>query len=250
MHVHLLFAKKRIIRYNFNNTPSKGGVYFILREIIMQMLQIAIDGPAGSGKSTVAKEIAKRLDITYLDTGAMYRAVTLAVLNENADVNDALALKRVVDAIDLDITHSHLFISGKDVTEDIRMPEVTQNVSFVSMDGYVRNKMVELQRKIASGKSVIMDGRDIGTVVLPDAPYKFYLIADPVERAKRRKLELEAKGLVIDLEALTQEIITRDTLDSGRVVSPLKPAEDAIEIDTTHLNIEEVIQKIMSLIKA
>lgn len=214
----------------------------------MQMLQIAIDGPAGSGKSTVAKEIAKRLNITYLDTGAMYRAVTLAALTQGADVHDADALKTVVDQIDLDITQTQFFLSGKDVTDDIRTPFVTQNVSFVSMDAYVRHKMVELQRKIASGKSVIMDGRDIGTVVLPKANYKFYLVADARERAKRRQLELEAKGHAVDLEALTQDIIKRDQLDSGREVSPLKPAEDAIEIDTTFIGIEEVIQKIMSYI--
>lgn len=214
----------------------------------MQMLQIAIDGPAGSGKSTVAKEIAKRLNITYLDTGAMYRAVTLAALTQGADVHDADALKTVVDQIDLDITQTQFFLSGKDVTDDIRTPFVTQNVSFVSMDAYVRHKMVELQRKIASGKSVIMDGRDIGTVVLPKANYKFYLVADARERAKRRQLELEAKGHTVDLEALTQDIIKRDQLDSGREVSPLKPAEDAIEIDTTFIGIEEVIQKIMSYI--
>lgn len=215
----------------------------------MSYLQIAIDGPAGSGKSTVAKEIAKRLEITYLDTGAMYRAITLSAIRQNVDLQDSDALKAIVDAIDLDITPTHFYIGGEDVTDVIRTPEVTRNVSFVSMDGYVRSRMVALQQKIASDKSVIMDGRDIGTVVLPFANYKFFLVADPVERAKRRKLEFDVKGYETTLEALTQEIIARDKLDSEREVSPLKRAEDAIEIDTTCLSIEEVIQKILTYIQ-
>lgn len=215
----------------------------------MSYLQIAIDGPAGSGKSTVAKEIAKRLEITYLDTGAMYRAITLSAIRQNVDLQDSDALKAIVDAIDLDITPTHFYIGGEDVTDAIRTPEVTRNVSFVSMDGYVRSRMVALQQKIASDKSVIMDGRDIGTVVLPFANYKFFLVADPVERAKRRKLEFDVKGYETTLEALTQEIIARDKLDSEREVSPLKRAEDAIEIDTTCLSIEEVIQKILTYIQ-
>lgn len=215
----------------------------------MSYLQIAIDGPAGSGKSTVAKEIAKRLEITYLDTGAMYRAITLAAVRQNADLQDSEVLKAIVDTIDLDITPTHFYIDGEDVTDAIRTPEVTRNVSYVSMDGYVRSKMVALQQKIASDKSVIMDGRDIGTVVLPFANYKFFLIADPVERAKRRKLELDAKGFETTLDALTQEIIARDKLDSEREVSPLKRADDAIQIDTTCLSIEEVIQKILTYIQ-
>lgn len=215
----------------------------------MSYLQIAIDGPAGSGKSTVAKEIAKRLEITYLDTGAMYRAITLAAIRQNVDLQDADDLKAIVDAIDLDITPTHFYIGSEDVTDAIRTPEVTRNVSFVSMDSYVRARMVALQQKIASDKSVIMDGRDIGTVVLPLANYKFFLVADPVERAKRRKLELDVKGYETTLEKLTQEIIARDKLDSEREVSPLKRAEDAIEIDTTYLSIEEVIQKILTYIQ-
>lgn len=215
----------------------------------MSYLQIAIDGPAGSGKSTVAKEIAKRLEITYLDTGAMYRAITLSAIRQSVDLQDSDALKAIVDAIDLDITPTHFYIGGEDITDAIRTPDVTRNVSFVSMDGYVRSRMVALQQKIASDKSVIMDGRDIGTVVLPFANYKFFLVADPVERAKRRKLELDIKGYETTLEALTQEIIARDKLDSEREVSPLKRAEDAIEIDTTCLSIEEVIQKILTYIQ-
>ncbi len=215
----------------------------------MLNLQIAIDGPAGSGKSTVAKEIAKRLKITYLDTGAMYRAVTLAALRSQTDVHSADALKTILDAIDLDITPTQLFINGEDVSEAIRTPEVTKNVSYVSMDSYVRAQMVALQQKIAHDKSVIMDGRDIGTTVLPDATYKFFLIADPVERAKRRKLELDAKGYETTIESLTLEIVARDTLDSQREVSPLMRADDAHEIDTTFMTIEEVVQTIIEHIE-
>lgn len=215
----------------------------------MLNLQIAIDGPAGSGKSTVAKEIAKRLQITYLDTGAMYRAVTLFALRSQADVSSAQALKAIVDSIELDITPTQLFVGGEDVSDAIRTPEVTRNVSYVSMDGYVRAQMVALQQKIALGKSVIMDGRDIGTTVLPDANYKFFLIADPVERAKRRKLELDAKGFEATIEMLTLEIIERDKLDSERAISPLKRAEDAIELDTTFMSIEEVVQNIVAYVE-
>jgi len=215
----------------------------------MLNLQIAIDGPAGSGKSTLAKEIAKRLEITYLDTGAMYRAVTLFALRSQADVSSAQALKKIVDTIDLDITPTQIFVGGEDVSEAIRTPEVTRNVSYASMDAYVRAQMVSLQQKIAHGKSVIMDGRDIGTTVLPDADYKFFLIADPVERAKRRKLELDAKGFEATIEALTLEIVERDKLDSERAISPLKRAEDAIELDTTFMSIEEVIQNIVAYVE-
>ncbi len=215
----------------------------------MSNLQIAIDGPAGSGKSTVAKEIAKRLNITYLDTGAMYRAVTLIALRSQADVCNADALKTIVDTIDLDITPTQLFVGDEDVSEAIRTPDVTRHVSYVSMDCYVRAQMVSLQQKIAHGKSVIMDGRDIGTTVLPEAAYKFFLIADPIERAKRRKLELDAKGYETTIEALTMEIIARDKLDSERDVSPLKCAIDAIELDTTFMTIEEVVQTIIATIE-
>jgi cytidylate kinase len=197
----------------------------------------------------VAKEIAKRLNITYLDTGAMYRAVTLFALRNHADVCRAESLKSIVDTIDLDITPTQIFVAGEDVSEAIRTPEITRNVSFVSMDAYVRERMVALQQKIAHGKSVIMDGRDIGTTVLPDASYKFFLIADPVERAKRRKLELDAKGFETTIEALTLEIIARDKLDSEREVSPLKRAVDAVELDTTFMTIEEVVQTIIAYVE-
>lgn len=215
----------------------------------MSQLQIAIDGPAGSGKSTVAKAVAELLNITYLDTGAMYRAVTYAAMQANISFEDETALKALVDDIHLEITPKSIQLNGEDVTEAIRTPEVTRCVSDVSKVGYVREKMVILQREIALNQPVIMDGRDIGTVVLPQATYKFFLIADPIERAKRRMLELEAKGFEASLEVITEEIITRDKIDSEREISPLMRAADAIEIDTTHLSIEDVIRKIISLVK-
>lgn len=214
----------------------------------MSILHIAVDGPAGSGKSTVAKIIAERLKITYLDTGAMYRAITFAALKAQIDLYDAVALKGLVDQINLKITPNAIFVDDVEVTEAIRTPEVTRNVSVVSMDPYVRAELVNMQRRIASGQSVIMDGRDIGTVVLPDANHKFFLVADPVERAKRRLLELKAKGFDTSLETLTDEIIKRDALDSGREVSPLKKAVDAMEIDTTFMSIEDVVASIINAI--
>lgn len=214
----------------------------------MTPLQIAIDGPAGSGKSTVAKIISRHLEITYLDTGAMYRAVTWLALQKAIDLSDPYALKTLVDCMRLEITPQSIRVDGEDITEAIREPIISQNVSVVSMDAYVRSEMVALQRKIASNQSVIMDGRDIGTIVLPNAQYKFFLIADPVERAKRRQIELKDKGYDTPLDQLIEEIVRRDKLDSEREVAPLKKAEDAIEIDTTHLDIEGVVAKILSYI--
>lgn len=214
----------------------------------MSPLQIAIDGPAGSGKSTVAKLISKRMNITYLDTGAMYRAVTWFALREAIDLADSNALKSLVDRMQLEIKQQSIRVNDEEVTEAIREPIISRNVSVVSMDAYVRSEMVALQRKIASNQPVIMDGRDIGTVVLPNAQFKFFLVADPMERAKRRRIELLDKGYETSLEQLFQEIVQRDKLDSEREIAPLKKAEDAIEIDTTHLDIEGVVSKILSYI--
>ena len=215
----------------------------------MTYLQIAVDGPAGSGKSTVAKQIAERLNITYLDTGAMYRAVTYKALESKIDLQDASALKEVVDHMTIQVNHNRIAVDGIDVSEAIRTQNVTLNVSLVSADAYVRAEMVKRQQAIAKGQSVIMDGRDIGTTVLPNAQYKFFLIADPRERARRRLAELTAKGFTGDLDEIVADIIRRDTFDSSREVSPLKKADDAIEIDTTHMTIEEVIEEILKAVK-
>jgi cytidylate kinase len=214
----------------------------------MKKIQIAIDGPAGSGKSTVAKEIAERMEILYLDTGAMYRAVTHMVLSQGQSVGDSEVLKRVVDQMRLELTPNHVYVNGHDVSEAIRTPNVSQNVSFVAMDAYVREKMVELQQKIAGDQSVVMDGRDIATHVLPNADFKFFLVASSEERAKRRQSELSKKGYDIPIETLIDEIDKRDRLDSEREVSPLRQADDAIRVDTTEMTIEEVINFILERI--
>ncbi|MDW7659853.1 MAG: (d)CMP kinase [Bacillota bacterium] len=214
----------------------------------MKKIQIAIDGPAGSGKSTVAKEIANRLNILYLDTGAMYRAVTYVVLSQGQSAQDSEVLKKVVDQVEMELSPNHVFVNGKDVSDAIRTPNVSQNVSFVAMDAYVREKMVELQKKIAGDQSVVMDGRDIATHVLPDADFKFFLVASSEERAKRRQSELSKKGYDIPLETLIDEIDKRDKLDSEREVSPLRQADDAIRVDTTKMTIEEVIGFILERI--
>ncbi len=214
----------------------------------MKKIQIAIDGPAGSGKSTVAKEIANRLNILYLDTGAMYRAVTYIVLSRGQSAQDSEVLKNVVDQIEMELTPNHVFVNGKDISDAIRTPNVSQNVSFVAMDAYVREKMVELQKKIAGDQSVVMDGRDIATHVLPDADFKFFLVASSEERAKRRQSELSQKGYDIPIETLIDEIDKRDKLDSEREVSPLRQADDAIRVDTTKMTIEEVIGFILERI--
>lgn len=216
----------------------------------MNNLQIAVDGPAGSGKSTVAKEIAERLGIIYLDTGAMYRAVTFCVIENGMDVKKADDLRKVVDDLILEMKPGMIFVNGQDVTESIRLPEVSRNVSYTAMDAYVREKMVALQRAIAGNQSVIMDGRDIGTHVLPNADYKFFLTATARKRAERRMKELHVKGFDVSLEQLVIEIEERDRLDSEREVSPLVKAEDAIEIDTTSMGIEDVINLIMDCIKS
>lgn len=214
----------------------------------MRTIQIAIDGPAGSGKSTVAKTIAEKMNILYLDTGAMYRALTYYMIEKGASVQDSSALKKHLDEMQLVLKPKQVFVDGKDVTEAIRMPEVTRNVSFVAMDPYVREQMMLKQRALAGHQSVIMDGRDIGTVVLPNAEYKFFLIASSLERAKRRLIELKGRGHETDLETLVQEIETRDKMDSERAHAPLIKAEDALLIDTTTMSIEDVVTYIMAIV--
>jgi cytidylate kinase len=219
----------------------------------MESYQIAIDGPASAGKSTIAKILAKNLKFMYIDTGAMYRAITLAAKNENIDFNDDQKVKSILD--DQEITFlpgdpvQKVFLNGKDVTDAIRLPEVTNNVSAVSSLPSVRNKLVDFQRKLAEGNSVIMDGRDIGTTVLPQADLKIFLVASVDERATRRYKENQIKGIDTDLDTLKAEIIQRDYKDSHRELSPLKKADDAIEVDTSGLTIPQVVQKITSLIR-
>ena len=211
------------------------------------MFKIAIDGPAGAGKSTIAKIIAKELNIEYIDTGAMYRAITLKALRLGIDMEDENAYS-FLNQTELDICNGRFIMDGEDVSESIRTVEVTENVSTPSKIGVVRTFLVDYQRKISESKSVIMDGRDIGTVVLPNAELKIYLIASVECRARRRMLERELKGIYKTLEETMEEIEVRDHKDSTRKISPLKCAEDAIVVDSSDMTIDEVVGEIIKLV--
>lgn len=220
----------------------------------MGKITIAIDGPAGAGKSTIAKIISKALDVIYLDTGAMYRAVALKALREGIDTKDEKKISLLVEDVDIRIGYSNneqrVFLDEEDVSDKIRTPEVSIGASNVSAIRSVRIKMVDIQREIAEQNNVVMDGRDIGTYVLPDAVYKFFLTASIEERAKRRYLEQNSKGGAnITLEEVKNDIEYRDTNDSSREFAPLSKACDAIEIDTTDMTASEVAEKILYLIK-
>ena len=213
---------------------------------------IAIDGPAGSGKSTISKLVAKDLDLIYLDTGAMYRLVTLkalkmGILDENLENLDKI--NELLDNLEIDIREDGFFLDGVDVSEEIRKPIVSENVSKIAAIKEVRIKMVDLQRAFSKAKNVILDGRDIGTVVFPNADLKVFLVADARERANRRYKELTEKGENVSLEEIYQNILMRDKIDSTREEAPLKKAEDAIEVDTTSKSIDEVKEEILNLYK-
>lgn len=205
----------------------------------MRGIQIAIDGPAGAGKSSVAKHVAEVLHYKYIDTGAMYRAITLKALELNVDLSKESSYD-FMDQTKFEIGDSYLKMDGKDVTQAIRSAEVTLAVSEVSSMKIVREKLVKLQRKIAKNDKVIMDGRDIGTNVLKDATRKFYLTASIKERAKRRYLEYQKSGIKWTLEEIEKDIARRDEYDSTRTLHPLRPADDAIIIDTSNLTLDEV----------
>ena len=213
---------------------------------------IAIDGPVGAGKSTVAKITAKKLNIIYVDTGAMYRAVGLYVTRKGLDTKKSEDVNSVLDEINLDVKLSNdgqmIFLNGEDVTKLIRTPEISMAASNVSAIPEVRVKLVDMQRKLAATKSVIMDGRDIGTVVLPNATTKIFLNADLDERADRRYKELIKKGQDVTFEDVKADIVKRDTNDMSRAVSPLKKADDAIELDTTGLDLDQVVDKVIDII--
>lgn len=213
---------------------------------------IAIDGPAGSGKSTISKLVAKDLDLIYLDTGAMYRLVTLKALKMDildGNLEDLDKINELLDNLEIDIREDGFYLDGVDVSEEIRKPIVSENVSKIAAIKEVRIKMVDLQRKFSKAKNVILDGRDIGTVVFPNADLKVFLVADARERANRRYKELTEKGENVSLEEIYQNILMRDKIDSTREEAPLKKAEDAVEVDTTSKNIDEVKEKILNLYK-
>lgn len=217
----------------------------VLRKDLASKINIAIDGPSGSGKSTIAKRLANDYNILYLDTGAMYRACALASLDAGVDIEDEEAVVNLMSGVKLDIAYEggeqKTLLDGLDISEDIRKPHVSMAASTVSKLRSVRIKMTEKQREIAGKMSCVLDGRDIGTYVLPDADFKFFLTASPCVRAQRRYDELTEKGYDVDKEELLQEIIRRDEQDSTREIAPLKKADDAIEIDTSDMSIDEVL---------
>ena len=212
-------------------------------------IRIAIDGPSGAGKSTIAKRIATLLGIDYIDTGAMYRAVGYKLLQNGISLEDTEAVKRMLAQTEIDFTGGNIVLDGEIVNDRIRTPEVSKMASDCSALPEVREKLVALQKKMGQAKSVVMDGRDIGTNVLPDAEYKFFMTASAAERAKRRWLELKEKGVMADLAQVEADILQRDHNDSTRKLNPLKKAEDAIELDTTGLTVEEVTQKILEVVQ-
>ncbi|MEI5992585.1 (d)CMP kinase [Candidatus Enterococcus mansonii] len=220
----------------------------------MKKISIAIDGPASSGKSTVAKILAKKMNYIYCDTGAMYRALTYLAIQNKVDFEDELGLVKLCleHGISFKQTEQEqlVFIDGIEVTQAIRQPDVTNAVSITAKHGKVREKMVELQQEIGQSGGVVMDGRDIGTAVLPNAEVKIFLVASVEERAERRYKENQEKGITTDFDTLKKEIEQRDYLDSTREVSPLKQALDAVKIDTTGMNIEEVVKAIEDVIEA
>ncbi len=215
---------------------------------------IAIDGTSSSGKTTTAKLLAKRLKIKYIDTGAMYRCVTLDLLKNNIPLDNDDVIKERLKNIDIHFDFSsscntRVFLNGEDVTEEIRTPQVDKFVSVVSEKSFVRKVLVEMQRKMAEDEVVVCEGRDIGTVVFPDADLKIFMIADIEERAKRRYKELKEKGIEVSLEEVKKNLQERDRIDSSRKCSPLKKAEDAFLLDTTYLTIQEQVEIIENLIR-
>ncbi len=214
---------------------------------------IAIDGPAGAGKSTVAKLLARKLKFLYIDTGAMYRALTLKALEEKIDIKDTDAIIKLAHSSAISLLNNpdgslKVLLDGRDVSSAIRQPAITQFVSDVAKIKEVRSVMVDLQRKLGNQGDAVLDGRDIGTVVFPDADKKFYVDADFKERVSRRHKESVGLGQIVTSEEVSADLSNRDNIDSNRKVAPLKKADDAIYIDTTNLTIEEVVNKLLSFV--
>ena len=216
-------------------------------------MNIAIDEPAGAGKSTIAKKVAKKMGYIYVDTGAMYRAMALFMIKQGIDPGDATSIEEACKIADISIEYRDgeqvVLLNGENVNAYLRTEEVGNMASVTSVNAKVREKLVELQQKLAKTKDVVMDGRDIGTVVLPNAEVKVYLTASSLVRAQRRALELEAKGESADLSKIEADIIERDNRDMTRAISPLKQAEDATLIDSSYMTIDEVVEAILNLVK-
>jgi len=220
----------------------------------MKYISVAIDGPSGAGKSTLARKAASILGYLYVDTGAIYRTVALSAVRAGIDPKDAPALIPTLERLDIRLEYAadglqHMYLNGEDVSEAIRVHEISQHASTVSAIPEVRAFLLELQRELARTNHVIMDGRDIGTVVLPDAQVKIFLTASPESRARRRHLELQQRGQDTEFDTVLRDIIKRDEQDTNRPIAPLRQAEDAVLLDTTHLNLEQSLQAILDIIK-
>jgi len=211
-------------------------------------ISVAIDGPAGAGKSTIAKIIAKRYNLMYINTGAMYRAVTLVAMNQDTSVDNISKLMSLMESMEMHFENDNLILNGENIQSLLTTPVISNNVSNYAQIPEVRKNLVKLQREMGKQYNVIMDGRDIGTVVLKDAKFKFFLTASPEERANRRYEELKNNGLDVKYDDILSDIIKRDYIDSNREVDPLIKAHDAIEIDTTGLDIDGVVNKISNYI--
>lgn len=209
-------------------------------------ITVAIDGPAGAGKSTIAKIVANKLNLMYINTGSMYRAVTLLALENNIEPDDIVLLEKLLYSIEMYFKDDRLILNGVDVNDQLTLPRISNNVSKYAAIKEVRENLVKLQRDMAEKFNVIMDGRDIGTVVLKDSKFKYFLIATPEERANRRYNELKLKGIDVNYDVLLEEIKNRDHIDSTRELNPLTKAGDAIEIDSTNMTITEVVDYIIN----
>ena len=215
----------------------------------MRKIIIAIDGYSGTGKSSTAKMVAEKLTYIYIDSGAMYRAITFFLLNNNHDINKLSEVEIALKECEISFDAEGIILNGKHIEDHIRSMEVNENVSRVSAISAVRKKLVLEQRRMSANKGVVMDGRDIGTVVFPDAELKIFMTADVDIRVERRKKELESKGMVESKELIKQNLIERDKIDSSRKDSPLRKADDAIEIDTSQLTLNQQVDKIVQLAK-
>ncbi len=214
-----------------------------------EIIRIAVDGPSGAGKSTIARAIAEKFSIDYIDTGAMYRAVGYKLLQKGISLDDRRAVASMLAETEIDFRNGNIFLDGENINDKIRTEEISRQASDCSALGIVREKLTEQQQKMGEKKSVVMDGRDIGTVVFPDAEFKFFITASAEERARRRYKELTEKGEKVTYEKVLADIRQRDYNDTTRKINPLKKAEDAVEIDTTEMSIEEVIDYICKEMK-
>lgn len=215
----------------------------------MRNISVAIDGPAAAGKSTIAQEVARRINFTYIDTGAMYRAVTLYCLENDIDCQNEEAVNKVLDKINIELGKNHtVFLNNRNVSEEIRSRIVNANVSYIASYKKVRLFLVEQQRKMAKNTSVVMDGRDIGSYVLPKADVKIFQVANVETRAQRRYLENQEKGIECTYESILEELKKRDYIDSHRDFAPLRKADDAYELDTSNMSIEEVVSEVLKII--